>query len=283
MCELRLGVQRARTENPRRWFDSVPLPMLWAYLDDSAVRFKGNNGPPNRYALGGGIAQCDVWQEVTTHWQARLQDSGNPSKVEWFHYKDWKRAYYGCAKEGESFYGWTQSQLEQLITDLTRIISKRQVDYLCASIRAVASKRVVRDSYAAVTTDVINRAEQIADRVHRPDKISFMFSMHAELSGIRIQKYFEMLKRIHPLTAYCVIGDSRKEPALQAADLIVNEMATSRFVRASYGHEFHMPFMARVMQVLKQEPPFHHMIELHKDDDLEAKVSARASSPGQSF
>jgi hypothetical protein len=248
--------------------------MLWAYLDDSAVRFDGNIGAPNRYALGGGIAQVDVWLQVRRLWEARLQDAGNPSKVEWFHYKDWKRAHFGHAKKGQPFHGWTQIQLEQLLTDLTRIISKAQIDYLCASVRAVKSKRVVRDSYAAVTMDVINRAEQIADRVHQPDNISFMFSMHAELSGIRIQKYFEFLKRAHPLADSCVIRDPREEPALQIADLIVNEMATSRWLRASYGPAFHMPFMSRVMQMLKQEPPYHHMIELHKDDDYEKPKSS---------
>lgn len=250
------------------WSSNTYVYMLLAYLDDSAVHFEGNSGFHNRVALGGGVAQLEVWQEIAPLWQARLQnDPRNPSKVEWFHYKDWKRAYLGHAKQKHQFYGWGQPELEKLLLDLTQIVAARQVDYLCASVPAVKSKRVVRDSYLAVTTDVINRAEQIADRVHQTDTISLMFSMHSELAGIRIQKYFAFLKKGGHRVGYCVIGDPRDEPALQAADLIVNEMATSRFLRASFGPKLYMPFQTRVMEMLRQQPPWHHMIELHKNDD----------------
>lgn len=240
--------------------------MLWAYLDDSAVA-GFNQNRPRRYALGGGIAQKKVWAEIRCRWQARLRHSGNPSKINWFHYKDWKRAYLGHSKTGQSFYGWSRPQLEILLGDLTEIISERKVDYLCASVLAVGSRRPQRDSYKCAVEYILTRSEQIRRWVRQPDQFSFMFSRHTELSSTRIQRYFEMLRRAHPFLQYCVVTDPRLEPLLQVADLIVNEMATSRFIRASFGPQFILPVMTRMMQLLKREPPFHHMVEFHPNDD----------------
>jgi hypothetical protein len=105
--------------------------MLWAYLDDSGLRAKGGkNGPLVRYALGGGgVATADVWDALVSEWRTRLNDPSNPSKVDWFHYTDWKSAYLGHAKRGDQFYGWSQRQLLDLLTDLTKMISKKKVDY----------------------------------------------------------------------------------------------------------------------------------------------------------
>lgn len=250
------------------FLSSAGEEMLWAYLDDSAVRFRGNNGTPDRFALGGGIARASIWQELRELWQHRMLHPGNPSQVEWFHYKEWKRAHMGYAKEGQSFYGWSQSQLEQLLADLTEIISERQIEYICASIRAVESEHVVKDSYAAVTKYVLDRAQLIVDRVSKTDSISFVFSAHPEFPDVRIQNYFGQLKKNHWRTDECNVANPRAEIALQAADLIVNEMATSRFIRASFGPEFLMPFDSRMMRLLRKEPPFHLMIEYHKDDNL---------------
>jgi len=242
--------------------------VLWAYLDDSGLRAKGQkNGPLVRYALGGGVATVEVWDVLKPQWQARLHDPSNPSKIEWFHYTEWKGAYLGHAKQGDLFYGWNKSQLVALLSDLTRIISKKKVDYFCASVPVVQSKRQVRDSYKEVITQVINRADELADRVNPSEQISFMLSMHAELAGIRIQEYFERLRVLSNRRAYCFIGDPRVEPALQAADLIANEMASSRFMRLSWGPKFRMPVITKMMQLLKQEPPFHHMIEYHLHDE----------------
>jgi hypothetical protein len=243
--------------------------MLWAQLDDSAIHDL-KTGRLRRYALGGGVATHETWLELKSVWNARLWDSGNPNKIEWFHYTEWKRARLGKAREGQPFYGWPRAQLEQLLTDLARVISKREVHYLCASVRAVASKRAVRDSYLEVVKHVITRAEQIPRWMSQEDQISFRLSDHAEVGGIRIQRFFDLLKKIHPLTEACIIGDPRSDVPLQIADLIVNHMARSRNMRASFGPKFLMPFMTEVMQLLKREPPFHHMIEWHKDDDLES-------------
>jgi hypothetical protein len=242
--------------------------MLWAHLDDSAIQDEGSSGRLRRYALGGGIATFEVWQEMKPAWEARLRDPTNPTPVAWFHYREWKRAYLGHAKEGEPFYGWSERKLKQLLVDLAGIINKRKVDYICASVRAVTSKRVVRDSYKEVVQHVITRAEQILRWVDEGETISFMFSEHAELAGIRIQKFFSFLQTIHPATKYCVIGDPRRDVPLQVADLIVNHMARSRNMRVCFGPKLLMPFMTDVMALLKHEPPFHHMVEWHKDDDL---------------
>lgn len=248
------------------WSDKTRLYMLWACVDDSGVRV---NGVLRRYALGGGVAQANVWAAIRPLWQARLEDPSNPSKVAWFHYREWKRAYLGHAKPEQPFFGWSQPQLIALLSDLTRLISKHEINYLCGSVQTVQSRRAVRDSYKKVTEYVLLRSGQIADRSYDiPDKISFLFSMQAELPGIRIQNFFSKLKRIHPEYGECVIRDPRDDQALQVADLIVNEMATSRYMRASFGPEFRMPFITNMMQLLRQEPPYHAMIEYHPDDDL---------------
>jgi hypothetical protein len=242
--------------------------MLWAYLDDSGLRAKGGkNGPLVRYALGGGVATVDVWDALIPEWRSRLNDPSNPSKVEWFHYTEWKSAYLGHAKRGDQFYGWSQRQLLDLLTDLTKMISKKKVDYFCASVPAVQSKRQVRDSYKEVATQVINRADEIANRIHPSEQISFRFSKHPELAGVRIDEYFSKLKILSNRRADCLTGDPRAEAALQVADLVVNEMASSRFMRLSWGPRFRMPVITKMMQLLKQEPPYHHMIELHLHDE----------------
>jgi hypothetical protein len=76
--------------------------MLWAALDDSAIHARGS-AELHRYALGGGVATTEIWKQIKLLWRARLTDPGNPSNVEWFHYKEWKRAFLGHAKPGGQF------------------------------------------------------------------------------------------------------------------------------------------------------------------------------------
>lgn len=247
------------------WHPCTPIFMLWTYLDDSGIH--NEDGSLARFALGGGIATSETWRKFGSLWSARVSDPSNPTPITRFHYTEWKRAYYGYAKPQHQFHGWTKPQLEAILFDLTRIISKNKIDYLCGSVQAVKGKRELRDSYIKVTQYLIHNSRQIVNRIDPQEKISAVFSLQAELGGIRIQKYWERLSNVLPL-GYCVISSPESEPGLQAADLIVNEMAESRRMRLSWGPKFRMPKLKRVMEQLVREPPYHHMIEYHQDDHL---------------
>jgi hypothetical protein len=243
--------------------------MLWACLDDSAIHLRPKR-TLYRYALGGAVASLAVWQELLPIWRSRLSAPGNPTKLSWFHFKEWQRAFLGHAKEGDLFYGWTQRQLKPLLTDLADIISKREIHYLCASVPVVKKGHIVRDSYKEAVELVIKRAQKIPEWLSQTDKVSFLLSTHSELPNIRIHDFFEILKRGHPGMAECVFGDPRSKEALQVADLIVYHTARSRRMRMSYGPQLLKPFMTEVMEHLNRHPPHHHMIEWHVADNLEA-------------
>ena len=235
--------------------------MLMAYLDESGVHDKKTL---RRYAFGGAVAQCDVWQELREAWCRRLNSAG----IKWFHYKEWKSALQSPAKKSSQYFGWSNQQLIGFMNDLASIISRKEIHYLCTSVRKVQSKRAVRASYESAVKELMIKIDQKLRQIGEPDQISFMSSTHAELAGIHIQNLFEKLKTIHPSHGYWLIGEPREEPGLQIADLIVYQMARSRNIRGSYGTTFKMPELTRIMQLLRQEPPFHHMVEDHQNDDF---------------
>jgi len=208
--------------------------MLVQFLDESGIHDQ-ENGQLIRLGVGGGMARCETWEALHYQWDFILKQDHWPSKINWFHYKDWRN------REGE-FESWEAGPRFDLFDQLVKLIGKSVMDFVCTSVPVDQNdENKTQSTYIKAVTDIIHKAELTSGLSSSNDeKITLVFATHPELAPIRITNYVDKLKQAIPRIADCVISDPRDRPELQIADVLAYELTRSYYPDMIWGKHFNV-------------------------------------------
>ncbi len=211
-----------------RWKPKTVVFMLVQFLDDSGIHDQ-TTGHPTRIGVGGGMARCETWERLHHVWDWTLKQDHWPSKINWFHYKDWRHGK--C-----EFESWTRNQRHALFEELTKLIGKSEMDFVCTTVAVTADENKTELTYIEAVIELIHHAELTSRLASSKDEqISLVISSQAEVSAARITKYFNRIKLAIPRLAHCEISDPRDRPELQIADVLAYELTRSHYPSMTWG------------------------------------------------
>jgi hypothetical protein len=176
---------------------------LWGFLDESGEH--ATSGRLTRLTLGGFFASWGNVKQLCEDWRAAL----DAESLGEFHMKE-------IASDEYNYANWPperQLRLDRFVD----VLCNCAAEYGAFSYPVGAAARAFRDTYETALARMLIVAASLAERTG--DEVRLVFAHTDEIRAARIGEYFDGLRWGEYLAGY-TIARSRKEPALQAAEIV---------------------------------------------------------------
>jgi len=222
--------------------------MFWGYFDESYQHDK-NTGHAVRCTLGGCIAPCDNWLELSLKWSDTLRKFN----VSTFHMKDFE------ADRGE-FKDWKKNkpaERRQLLQSLLNLMVQYVTLFVATTVDVKHPGRHTRAEYQKLVKDIM-RAMGNKGMGFKPDeKITIVYARHNDFSKQDADTYRRKINQYKDRPfVFLGLEDPRNCPPLQAADIFAYEMARHlRYRRLPNGQDYapaRYPFMWLIKEAAKR-------------------------------
>lgn len=188
-----------------RWGAGRIIVALWRYFDESGEH--DANGKLLRLTLGGFFARWEDVRRLCERWRVALDDEGLGE----FHMKE-------IASDEAAFASW-QPERQNRLTRFADILCDSAAEFGAFSYGVPPSLqyRAFRESYESALGRILIVAASLAEKTK--EEVHLVFAHTNEIGQGRVGEYFDGLGWSEYLAGYTV-ARSRKEPALQAAEIV---------------------------------------------------------------